>query len=139
MSASFRHPVPESTPADRTLFRVNPMSYIVIAVLVLAIAWPVSAYPAALGWLILLPVAFAWWVARTRTRIDEDGVHLTTWRTHRDVPWDQVKGVMFPKKGFARIVTTDEESHPMGGVSFHDLPRLSEASRGRIRDPYTAS
>ena len=138
MSAPFRAPVPESTPRDRALFRVNPMSYIVIAILVVAILWPVAAYPLALGWLVLIPVAFAWWVARTRTRLDERGVHLSTWRSRRSVPWDQVKGVMFPKKGFARLVTTSDDSLPMGGVSFHDLPRLSAASRGRIRDPYAA-
>ena len=104
----------------------------------MAILWPVAAYPLALGWLVLIPVGFAWWVARTRTRLDERGVHLSTWRSRRSVPWDQVKGVMFPKKGFARLVTTSDDSLPMGGVSFHDLPRLSAASRGRIRDPYAA-
>ncbi|KAA0919485.1 PH domain-containing protein [Dietzia sp. ANT_WB102] len=138
MSAPFRSPVPESNPRDRALFRVNPMSYIVIAIFVLAILWPVTAYPLALGWLVLLPLAFGWWVARTWTRLDEDGVQLSSWRTRRSVQWDEVKGVMFPKRGFARLVTTSDASLPMGGVSFHDLPRLSSASRGRIRDPYTA-
>lgn len=138
MSAPFRSPVPESSPNDRALFRVNPMSYVVIVIVVLAILWPITSYPLTLGWLILLPLAFGWWVARTRTRLDEDGVHLTSWRSRRSVPWGDVKGVMFPKRGFARLVTTAEESLPMGGVSFHDLPRLSEASRGRIRDPYSA-
>lgn len=139
MSASIRPPVPEATPADRTLFRVNPMSYLVIAVLVVAILWPIAAYPLALSWLVLLPVAFGWWVARTWTRLDEDGVQISSWRSRRTVSWDQVKGVMFPKRGFARLVTATDESLPMGGVSFHDLPRLSQASRGRIRDPYTTA
>ncbi|WP_291085321.1 PH domain-containing protein [Dietzia sp. UBA5065] len=139
MSAPFTAPLPESTPKDRALFRVNPMSYLVIGIVVMAILWPVTAYPATLGWLVLLPIGFGWWVARTNTRLDEDGVHLTTWRTRRSVPWVEVKGVMFPKNGFARLITTSEDSYPMGGVSFHDLPRLSEASRGRIRDPYDAS
>lgn len=138
MSAPFRAPLPESTPRDRALFRVNPMSYIVILVFLLAIAWPVTTYPLALGWLILLPLAFGWWVARTSTRLDEEGVRVSTWRYRRTIPWDQVKGVMFPKKGFARLVTVDDDSLPMGGVSFHDLPRLSRASDGRIRDPYSA-
>ena len=138
MSAAFKAPVPESTPRDRALFRVNPMSYIVIAIFLLAILWPVAAYPAALGWLVLLPLAFCWWVARTSTRLDDDGVHLSSWRRRRVVPWDEVKGVMFPKRGFAKLVTTGDESLAMGGVSFHDLPRLSAASRGRIRDPYSA-
>ena len=138
MSASFRTPHPESTPTDPGLFRVNPMSYVVIVIFALAIVWPVTAYPVALGWLVLLPIGFGWWVARTQTRVDEDGVHLTSWRTRRSIPWDEVKGVLFPRNGFARLVTTSEVSLPMGGVSFHDLPRLSDASRGRIRDPYTA-
>lgn len=139
MSAAFRSPMPESTPRDRALFRVNPMSYIVIAIFLVAIAWPVTAYPVALSWLVLIPVAFAWWVARTSTRLDAEGVHLSSWRSRRSVPWDEVKGVMFPKRGFARLVTTSDDSLPMGGVSFHDLPRLSLASGGRIRDPYSAA
>lgn len=138
MSAAFRSPVPESTPRDHALFRVNPMSYIIIAIFLIAIAWPVTAYPLALGWLVLVPAAFAWWVARTRTRLDDEGVHLSSWRSRRSVPWEEVKGVMFPKRGFARLVTLSDESVPMGGVSFHDLPRLSRASGGRIRDPYSA-
>lgn len=139
MTAHFRAPVPESSPRDHALFRVNPMSYVAIAIFVLAILWPVTYYPVALGWLVLLPIAFGWWVARTWTRLDEDGVHLSSWRSRRSVPWDEVRGVMFPKRGFARLVTTSDASLPMGGVSFHDLPRLSGASRGRIRDPYATS
>lgn len=137
MSAPFRAPVPESTPRDRTLFRVNPMSYIVIAIFAIAILWPVATYPLALGWLVLLPLAFAWWVARTRTRLDPEGLRLTSWSSTRFVPWGEVRGVMFPKRGFARLVTTGDDSIAMGGVSFHDLPRLSRASGGRIRDPYS--
>lgn len=136
MSTSFTPPVPESTPGDRSLFRVNPMSYFVVAVLALAILWPVTAKPLLLGWLVLLPLLFLWWVARTRTRVDEEGVHLSSWLSRRSVGWSEVKGVMFPKNGFARLVTTSDARLSMGGVSFHDLPRLSEASRGRIRDPY---
>lgn len=138
MTDSFRAPVPESTPRDRSLFRVNPMSYLVIGIFLPAILWPLATYPLALGWLILLPIGFAWWVARTRTRITEDGVQLSTWRSRTEVPWDEVRGVMFPGRGFARLVTTDDRSLAMGGVSFHDLPRLSAVSRGRIRDPYSA-
>ncbi len=138
MSTPFRTPVPESTPSDRALFRVNPMSYLVIAVMVIAILWPITAYPVALGWLVLLPIAFGWWVSRTNTRLDHEGVHLSSWRSRRSVPWGEVSGVLFPKSGFARLVTTAEQSLPMGGVSFHDLPRLSVASDGRIRDPYSA-
>lgn len=136
MSSSFTPPEPESLPRDRSLFRVNPMSYLVLLVLVLAILAPVAQKPLALGWLVLIPVAFAWWVARTRTRVDDRGVRLTSWRGSRTVPWDEVRGVMFPRRGFARLVTTSGE-RPMGGVSFNDLPRLARASRGRIRDPYS--
>lgn len=132
-------PVPESRPGNRALFRVNPMSYLAILIFLPTILWPLATYPLALGWLILLPIGFAWWIARTRTWVEEDGVVLSTWRSKTSVPWDEISGVMFPKRGFARLVTTDDRSLPMGGVSFHELPRLSAASGGRIRDPYAAS
>lgn len=132
-------PVPEPKPGDRALFRVNPMSYIAVLILIPAILWPLATYPVALGWLVLLPIGFGWWIARTRTLVGTDGIHLSTWRSKTAVPWDEISGVMFPKRGFARLVTTDERSLAMGGVSFQDLPRLSAASGGRIRDPYATT
>jgi len=114
------------------------MSYLVAAFVLLAVIGPIAAAPTRLWWLLLLPAAFCWWVARTRTHVGEDGVRMDSWRGSRTVAWEDVKGVVFPKRGFARLATVSGASHPMGGVSFHDLPRLAEASRGRIRDPYSA-
>ncbi|MDO5501334.1 MAG: PH domain-containing protein, partial [Propionibacteriaceae bacterium] len=83
-------------------------------------------------------LAFGWWIARTRTYVGEEGIDITTWRSRRMVPWDQVTGLHFPKSGFAQVVTTDDEYVRLSAVGFQDLPRLSEASNGRIRDPFAA-
>ena len=136
MSSQITPPVPESLPRDRALFRVNPMSHLVSGILLLSVLGPISVRPAWFIWLLLLPLGFSWWVARTCTRLDGDGVTVRTWRHSHSVDWAHVKGVMFPKRGFARLVTVDDAEWTMGGVSFHDLPRLHEASDGRIPDPY---
>ena len=139
MSSQITPPVPESSPRDRALFRVNPMSHLESGILLLAVLGPISVRPAWFLWLLLLPLGFSWWVLRTRTRVDDDGVTLHSWRDSQTVSWDRVSGVMFPRRGFARLVTTDDTELSMGGVSFHDLPRLHQASAGRIPDPYRAS
>lgn len=122
-----------------TRFRVSPMSYIGLAVMILALLVPVAEYPLALSWLVLLPIGFAWWVARTRTLVTESGLVLTSWRSKREVPWEDVAGVSFPRASFGRVVTTDDRHITMGGVGFSDLPELSVASRGRIPDPHASA
>ena len=108
MSSQITPPVPESSPRDRALFRVNPMSHLVSGILLLAVLGPISVRPAWFLWLLLLPLGFSWWVLRTRTRVDDDGVTLHSWRDSQTVSWDRVSGVMFPRRGFARLVTTDD-------------------------------
>lgn len=136
--ARFRAPETESTPKDRTVFRPSPMAYGGVLILALACLSP-AYYAPAWGWLFfLLPLAFGWWVYRSRTQVDHSGVQTRTWRSSSHHPWAEISGLVFAKRGGAQLKLTDESLVPLPAVGFNDLPRLAEASGGRIPDPFDA-
>lgn len=134
----FRAPETESTPKDRTVFRPSPMAYGGVLILALACLSP-AYYAPTWGWLFFLaPLAFGWWVYRSRTQVDDSGVQTRTWRSSSSHGWDEVAGLVFPKRGAAQLKLADDSLVRLPAVGFNDLPRLSEASRGRIPDPFDA-
>ena len=134
----FRPPEVEAEPKDRRLFRVTPLAYIALGIFAIALIAPIY-YAPRWGWVFLiLPIGYAWWVARSWTRVDDDGVQISTWRSRSHVPWDRIKGLNFPKRGSAQLVTTSDQFIRLSAVGFNDLPRLAEVSRGRIPDPFYA-
>lgn len=110
------------------------------AVLIIAVAMLViPSAPLYLGWLLLIPLAFIWWVVRARTTVGERGVDIRyAFRGGRTVRWEDVKGVGF-RGSRALLTTRDDTELMMPGVTFNSLPRLAEASRGRIPDVLTAA
>ena len=110
------------------------------AVLIIAVAMLViPSAPLLLGWLLIIPIAFIVWVLRARTLVGERGVDIRyAYRGGRTVRWDDVAGVGF-KGSRALLTTRDGAEHAMPGVTFNSLPRLAEASRGRIPDVLTAA
>ncbi|WP_333619352.1 PH domain-containing protein [Dietzia sp.] len=134
----FRPPEVESAPRDRSLFRVSPIAYLMLGIFLLAMLGPLY-YAPSWGWVFLVvPVGFAWWVARSWTRVDDAGVRISTWRSRTFVPWDEVKGLNFPKRGTAQLVTSKDKFLTLSSVGFNDLPRLAEVSKGRVPDPFYA-
>ena len=121
----FRPPEVEAEPKDRRLFRVTPLAYIALGIFAVALIAPIY-YAPRWGWVFLvLPAGYAWWVARSWTRVDDDGVRISTWRSRTHVPWERIKGLNFPKRGSAQLVTTSDEFIRMSAVGFNDLPRLA--------------
>lgn len=93
--------------------------------------------------LLLIPVIlaaglFTFWLLRVATVVDASGISLSyAFRTNRHVAWEDLAGVGF--RGARALATTKSgEEYMMPGVSFNSLPRLSEASQGRIPDALTA-
>ena len=58
-------------------------------------------------------------------------------RGSRSLTWDDVAGVGF-QRARAFVNTRGEDKLTLPGVTFNSLPRLAEASRGRIPDALTA-
>mgnify|MGYP000862596231 CR=1 FL=1 len=110
------------------------------AALIIAVALLViPSAPLYLGWLLLIPAAFIWWVLRARTEVGDRGVDITyAFRGGQRVAWEDVAGVGF-KGARALLTTTGGKEYAMPGVTFNSLPQLAEASNGRIPDVLTAA
>lgn len=95
--------------------------------------------PLYLFWILIFPALFIYWVLRSRTTVGEEGITVTrAFRSDVAVDWDHVDGIGF-KGARTFLRTTDGASHGLPGVTFNSIPRLSEASRGRIPDTVTAA
>lgn len=98
----------------------------------------VGAAPLLLVPVLLAAALFIFWVLRAGTVVDATGISLRyAFRANLTVSWEDLAGVGF--RGARALATTKSgEEHLMPGVSFNSLPRLSEASQGRIPDALTA-
>lgn len=132
-----------SAPADRlgpapATVRLSRLAFAGVGLLVVCISFPVLGYPAAFGWLLLVPIAVGIWIERVQTRVDTAGIAVRQLFSSREVTWDQVEGLRFPKRGWARAKLADGSEMLLPPVTFNDLPEVSRASGGRIPDPFAS-
>lgn len=128
-----------STEPSRAVLQVSRAALLGVLVFLVGTGPFVAADTARWGWLVLLPLLSAAWVLRVRTTADADGlVARSTFRT-RTVPWAEVDGVRFPRRGWGRAVLQDGNEVWLPGVGFHDLRLLAVASGGRVPDPFAAA
>lgn len=103
------------------------------------VSFAAASWPAALGWLFVLPVVAAVWVLRVRTVVSTDGLAMRRVVGSDFVPWDRVRGIHFPDRRWARVVLDDKTEKSLPLVRFDRLPQLASASGGRIIDPYAVA
>ncbi|NLV80353.1 MAG: PH domain-containing protein [Rhodococcus sp.] len=125
-------------PAGQVI-QVSRLSLLACGLLLLGALSPALAWPAAFGWLVLLPFLAAAWVLRVRTVLDADGITARNTFSTTTIGWGALEGIRFPKRGWARAVLTDGTEVALPVVTFGRLPQLAEASGGRITDPYAAA
>lgn len=109
------------------------------AFLLFAVSFPIFGWPAAFGWLVILPIIAVYAVARLRTTVSIDGLEVRSMFSTRTLPWDDVKGFRFPKRNWARAELADGTEVTLPAVSFHRLPEIAIASGGRITDPFASA
>ncbi|WP_083898082.1 PH domain-containing protein [Nocardia vinacea] len=131
---------PEPTEPKQTaqVIRITQMAYLGVVVLLFCVFFAFVGWPIGLWWLLLLPVAAAVWIERTRTTVSEVGLDLRTVFGSRHLDWAQVAGVGIPKRGFVRAHLTDDTEVKLPAVSYDRLRDLIRASNGRIPDLFAA-
>lgn len=134
-------PQPSShTPDDgRQVIRISPLALIACIFLLFCISFPVLGWPAAFGWMLVIPFLVGAWVLRVRTTVTPDGLELRRAFSTQSISWDQIKGFRFPKRGWARADLVDGTEVSLPTVTFGRLPQLASASGGRVTDPYAAA
>lgn len=122
-----------------TTLRPDRTHLLVAAIMACIMLIPIGSAPLYLGWLIVVPILYVWWIQKSATVVDESGITAQyAFRANKHVPWDELAGIGF--KGATTFASTHSgENITLPAVTFNSLPAVSEASGGRIPDALTQS
>ncbi|WAC56053.1 PH domain-containing protein [Gordonia sp. SL306] len=132
----------DSTPPEVELpqtFRIQRIAYFAVPMMFIVTVILAGASLVWLGWTLVLPVLLGWWIVRIRTVVTEDGLKAVHTFSTREIAWNELDGLQFPRWSSVRAVLVNGARVRLPAITFADLPRLSAASRGRIPDPYAAA
>lgn len=111
------------------------MAHFAVGFLTLGLLIPVMTWPFTAP-LLALPVLLSALVARWRTVADAQQITVRTLLGSRSVEWDGIAGLGFTRGSWARAHLRNGESLRLPAVTFATLPLLTEASGGRVPNPY---
>nr|WP_207546906.1 PH domain-containing protein [Mycobacterium kubicae] len=117
------------------VIKVSPMAHLAVGFVLLALLIPVLTWPAALP-LLLIPVLLSALIIRLRTVADDQGVTVRTLLGSQAVRWEDIDGLRFHRGSWARAHLKDGTQVRLPAVTFTTLPQLTEASKGRVPNPY---
>jgi hypothetical protein len=107
------------------------VGFLALGLLALVLSWPTWAAP-----LLVIPVILSAYIIRSRTVADRDTVTARTLLGSRTVGWADIDGLRFGKGSWARAHLKGGGELLLPAVTFGTLPMLTEASAGRVPNPY---
>ena len=125
-----------SPSAAAVVIRISPMAHIAVGFLALGLLAVVLAGPAWLALLLVIPVVLSALIVRYRTVADHDTVTARTLLTSNTVSWSDVEGLRFGRSSWACAQLKNGSALQLPAVTFSTLPLLTEASGGRVPNPY---
>ena len=117
------------------MIKVSPIAHLAVGFFTLGLLIPVLAWPPSAP-LLAIPVVLSALIIRLRTVADEQGVSVRTLLGSRTVPWDEIEGLRFHRGSWARARLKAGGELRLPAVTFATLPLLTEASAGRVPNPY---
>jgi len=126
-----------SPSAAAVVIRISPMAHFAVGFLALGMVAVVFAGPSWFALLLVIPIALSAVIVRYRTVADRDTVTARTILASQTVSWDDVTGLRFDKGSWAYAELTDGGELRLPAVTFSTLPLLTEASGGRVPNPYS--
>ena len=117
------------------VIKVSPMAHFAVGFFTLGLLIPVLAWPVCAP-LLIIPVVLSALIIRLRTVADERGVTVRTLFGSRTVRWDEIEGLRFSRGSWARARLKSGAELRLPAVTFATLPQLTEASAGRVPNPY---
>jgi hypothetical protein len=75
-------------------------------------------------------------IVRLRTQADGNGVTVRTLLGSRSVRWEEIDGLRFRRGSWARAQLKNGRELRLPAVTFATLPQLTQASAGRVPNPY---
>jgi hypothetical protein len=138
VSSSPPSPAPSQPPVERT-FRLPALAYLIVLFLFFCVA-PLAFTDAAekstqavVGpqtLLVLIPIGAAVFIARTATVIGPQGIRIRALFGHRDLGWNDVRGLSLAERSVYAVVADGAVRLPC--VRIADLAAVSQASGGRL-------
>jgi Bacterial PH domain len=125
-----------SAPPAAVVLRVSPMAHFAVGFLALGMLALVLAGPSWFALLLVIPVALSVAIIRYRTVADRDTVIARTLLASQTVSWDDIAGLRFGKGSWAYAQLKGGSELRLPAVTFSTLPLLTEASDGRVPNPY---
>ncbi|MEB4208843.1 PH domain-containing protein [Mycobacterium sp. 94-17] len=117
------------------MIKVSPIAHLAVGFLTLGLLVPVLLWPPSLP-LLILPVLLSALIIRLRTVADDRGVTVRTLFGSHKVRWDDIDGLRFHRGSWGRAHLKDGSELRLPAVTFSTLPELTEASAGRVPNPY---
>lgn len=111
------------------------MAHIAVGFLTLCLLVPATAFPLSAP-VLVIPVLLSALIIRLRTVADERGVTVRTLTGSQSVAWEDIDGLRFHRGNWARAHLKDGSELRLPAVTFATLPQLTEASAGRVPNPY---
>jgi hypothetical protein len=125
----------ESPKKAPVVIRISPMAHFAVGFLTLGLLAPVLSWPVTAP-VLVIPLILSALIVRLRTVADAQTVTARTLLASRTVDWADVAGLRFVKSSWARAQLRSGEQMPLPAVTFSTLPRLAEASEGKVPNPY---
>jgi hypothetical protein len=117
------------------VIKVSPMAHFAVGFFTLGLLIPVLAWPVCAP-LLIIPVVLSALIIRLRTVADDQGVTVRTLFGSRTVRWEEIEGLRFHRGSWARARLKSGAELRLPAVTFATLPQLTEASSGRVPNPY---
>jgi Bacterial PH domain len=118
------------------VIRISPMAHFAVGFLALGLLALVLAGPSWFALLLVIPVVLSTLVVRYRTVADRDTVTARTLLGSQTVSWTDIVGLRFGRGSWAYAQLSDGGELRLPAVTFATLPLLTEASGGRVPNPY---
>ncbi|MFN8226419.1 MAG: PH domain-containing protein [Mycobacterium sp.] len=121
---------------DRVVISISPMAHFAVGFFALSLLVFLVISPWA-ALLLLIPLAMSVFIFRSRTVADRDSVTARTLLGSTTMRWEDIEGLRFDKSSWARAhLKSGGGDVPLPAVTFSTLPLLTEASGGRVPNPY---
>jgi hypothetical protein len=112
------------------------MAHFAVGFLALGLLAVVVAGPQWFALLLVIPVMLSVSIVRYRTVAGRDSVTARTLLGSQTVSWDDIAGLRFGKSSWAYAQLKNETELRLPAVTFATLPLLTQASGGRVPNPY---
>jgi hypothetical protein len=126
----------DSLEIPPVVINISPMAHFAVGFFALGLLVPVLTWPVTAP-LLIIPVVLSALIFRLRTQADDDGVTVRTLLGSRAVRWEDIDGLRFSKGSWARAQLKNGGQLRLPAVTFATLPQLTEASGGRVPNPYS--